>query len=82
MGVTGAAVVGALVTAVATTVLAPKPKTPQIAAAPALTPVTGMPDPDGQAAAQKLSVAEQTATRGRASTILTGSAGSDTKLGA
>src|SRR5512135_1799613 len=52
-------------TAAATSLLAPRPKTPTTA------PLTPMPDPAAQAEAQRRAMLEQTARRGRAATILT-----------
>jgi hypothetical protein len=65
-------------TSVATSLLNPRPSL----SAPAVTPVVGMPDPLAQQQAKQQSMIEQMARRGRASTILTDSAGGSGKLGA
>lgn len=79
MAVTGTALAvsaaGAVAGAVISSVLAPKPKgqTDAVAAAaPTVAPVTPMPTADDSAvaAAKKKSIADQIATQGRASTIL------------
>lgn len=64
-------------TSVATSLLNPRNIT-----APTVTPVVGMPDPLAQQQAKQQSMIEQMARRGRASTILTDSAGGSGKLGA
>ena len=65
-------------TSVATSLLNPRPNI----TAPTVTPVVGMPDPLAQQQAKQQSMIEQMARRGRASTILTDSAGGSGKLGA
>jgi hypothetical protein len=75
----GTAVATSVGTNVATSLL--NPKKDQIAAAPTVTPVIGMPDPLAQEQAKKQSMIEQMARRGRASTIMTNSAQGSGKLG-
>ena len=68
--------VGALVGTTAMNMMADKPATPSTAA-PSVKPPVPMPDPKGNDAAKKRSIAEMMARRGRASTILTDPAQSD-----
>lgn len=71
----GTSLVTGLGSAVATSLLAPKPRVPTLA------PVTPMPDPLAQQEAKQRSMIEQMARRGRASTVLTNPADSAGKLG-
>lgn len=65
-------------TAVASSLLNPRPNI----SAPTVAPVVGMPDPLAQQQAKQQSLIEQMARRGRASTILTDSGDGSGKLGA